>query len=425
MILGQGNQDEQRPSLFQRIGNFFGEDDPNAGSPIDPFANLTRAQRTMLGFSALRDAAASLEGRDSNFFAQSLGGFEQARERERLRAQGEMQNRVGALQALATLNEQMRYNQAFGLPTDPATDALRAALMEAAGLGSGAAPMAGGMPSMPTAGMPATRLPTGPAVMDASGAIVGDIGDEPLSPTAQAALAAGPDVAAPVPAPLAAPAAPSNRISQIDANIAELTRSMTPRIAAGAGVADLQAMIDMLTAERQRLVAGEAAEVTAQEVRLAGEDEARQANYYGNLIGSVINDPALEGVVGRIQGRVDPAGIAGAAMFNENEMDVLSRLDQLGGAAFLQAFESLKGGGQITEIEGLKATQAISRLGQRAVSPQAFRGALRELQQIYANAEARARGQDIPFPEINVEAGRPSAPTISQDDEDILRRYLP
>jgi len=429
MILGQGNQDEQRPSLFQRIGNFFGEDDPNAGSPIDPFANLTRAQRTMLGFSALRDAAASLEGRDSNFFAQSLGGFEQARERERLRTQGEMQNRVGALQALATLNEQMRYNQAFGLPTDPATDALRAALMEAAGLGSGAAPMAGGMPSMPTAGMPATRLPTGPAVMDASGAVVGDIGDEELSPTAQAALAAGPAlVPASVPAQPVAPAVSvpaSGRIAQIDAEIAGLTRSMTPRIAVGAGVADIQATIDMLSTERQRLVAGETAQVAEQEARLAGEDEARQANYYGNLINSVINDPALEGVVGRIQGRVDPAGIAGAAMFNENEMDVLSRLDQLGGAAFLQAFESLKGGGQITEIEGLKATQAISRLGQRAVSPQAFRGALRELQQIYANAEARARGQDIPFPEINVEAGRPSAPTISQDDEDILRRYLP
>jgi hypothetical protein len=412
----------EQPGLFQRIGNFFGADDPNAGQPTDPFANLTRAQRTMLGFSALRDAAASLEGRDSNFFAQSLGGFEQARERERLRTQGEMQNRVGALQALATLNEQMRYNQAFGLPTDPATDALRAALMEAAGLGAGAAPSVtpvfGAMPS--GGGVPAVRPPTGVVYDTASSEV-----PMPYDGAPEPALAAGPDVAAPVPAPLAAPPAPSNRISQIDANIAELTRSMTPRIAAGAGVADLQAMIDMLTAERQRLVAGEAAEVTAQEVRLAGEDEARQANYYGNLIGSVINDPALEGVVGRIQGRVDPAGIAGAAMFNENEMDVLSRLDQLGGAAFLQAFESLKGGGQITEIEGLKATQAISRLGQRAVSPQAFRGALRELQQIYANAEARARGQDIPFPEINVEAGRPSAPTISQDDEDILRRYLP
>ena len=83
----------QQPGLFQRIGNFFGADDPNAGAPTDPFAGLSRAQRTMLGFAALRDAAASLEGRDTDFFAQSLGGFEQARERERLRAQGEFANR--------------------------------------------------------------------------------------------------------------------------------------------------------------------------------------------------------------------------------------------------------------------------------------------------------------------------------------------
>jgi hypothetical protein len=48
----------QQPGLFQRIGNFFGGDDPNAGQPTDPFAGLSRPQRTMLGFAALRDAAA-------------------------------------------------------------------------------------------------------------------------------------------------------------------------------------------------------------------------------------------------------------------------------------------------------------------------------------------------------------------------------
>jgi hypothetical protein len=37
-------------------------------------------------------------------------------------------------------------------------------------------------------------------------------------------------------------------------------------------------------------------------------------------------------------------------------------LDQIGGAAFLTAFETLKGGGQITEVEGEKATNAIARL---------------------------------------------------------------
>ena len=42
--------------------------------------------------------------------------------------------------------------------------------------------------------------------------------------------------------------------------------------------------------------------------------------------------------------------------------DFNRRLGQLEGGAFLQAFERLKGGGQITQIEGEKATQAITRM---------------------------------------------------------------
>jgi hypothetical protein len=231
--------------LFQRIGNFFGSDDPNAGQSTDPFAGLSRAQRTMLGFSALRDAAASLEGRDSNFFAQSLGGFESARERERLREQGATQSRVQALQALATLNEQMRYNQAFGLPADPATDALRSTLMEMAGFGAGSAlgvTLAAG--SMPTTVAPTTRLPTGGAVIDASGAVVGDVGDEPLSPAAQAAMEG---------APVSADGRDFNAERQAIFN------AMQQRMYAGAGVSDLQAQLDNLNAQEAAATAATAA----------------------------------------------------------------------------------------------------------------------------------------------------------------------
>ncbi len=37
-------------------------------------------------------------------------------------------------------------------------------------------------------------------------------------------------------------------------------------------------------------------------------------------------------------------------------------LNQSKGGAFLEAFKALKGGGQITEIEGKKATDAIARM---------------------------------------------------------------
>ena len=41
-----------------------------------------------------------------------------------------------------------------------------------------------------------------------------------------------------------------------------------------------------------------------------------------------------------------------------------NRLKQIQGDAFLKAFESLKGGGAITEIEGQKATQALNRMNE-------------------------------------------------------------
>ena len=42
--------------------------------------------------------------------------------------------------------------------------------------------------------------------------------------------------------------------------------------------------------------------------------------------------------------------------------DFKERFKQIGGQAFLQAFDTLKGGGQITEIEGAKATAALNRM---------------------------------------------------------------
>ena len=44
------------------------------------------------------------------------------------------------------------------------------------------------------------------------------------------------------------------------------------------------------------------------------------------------------------------------------QADFRAYLDQLNGQTFLQAYQALKGGGQITEIEGKKATDAIQRI---------------------------------------------------------------
>lgn len=60
---------------------------------------------------------------------------------------------------------------------------------------------------------------------------------------------------------------------------------------------------------------------------------------------------------------------------------VQSRLDQIGGATFLQAFEALKGGGAITEIEGSKATDSLNRLRNTKQGTPEYRAALAEFRQ--------------------------------------------
>ena len=70
--------------------------------------------------------------------------------------------------------------------------------------------------------------------------------------------------------------------------------------------------------------------------------------------------------------------------------DFDARLNEIKGGAFLQAFESLKGGGQITQIEGDKATQAITRM-ERSQSEREFVAAAREFQDIVRKGLQRAK----------------------------------
>lgn len=108
------------------------------------------------------------------------------------------------------------------------------------------------------------------------------------------------------------------------------------------------------------------------------------ANSILGMIDSLDTDPYLDSMVGPVASRM-PNITADAAR-------VQSKMDQIGGQAFLQAFNSLKGGGQITEIEGQKATQAIARLN-TAQSPADYRQALGELRQIVLTGVQRARQQ--------------------------------
>jgi hypothetical protein len=70
--------------------------------------------------------------------------------------------------------------------------------------------------------------------------------------------------------------------------------------------------------------------------------------------------------------------------------DFYTMLEQVQGGTFMQAFNNLKGAGQITEQEGAKATAAIARLNPRQ-SEEGFNKALMDFDGILAQAQARSQ----------------------------------
>jgi hypothetical protein len=109
-----------------------------------------------------------------------------------------------------------------------------------------------------------------------------------------------------------------------------------------------------------------------------------------NQIDAVLIDPALDGAVGPMQGRI-PSFTGASIGFDQ-------RIKQLQGGAFLQARQMLKGGGQITDYEGQKAEQAIARLSQ-AQTEDDFKLALSDFRQAvndgYAKLEAQYGGGQV------------------------------
>lgn len=72
--------------------------------------------------------------------------------------------------------------------------------------------------------------------------------------------------------------------------------------------------------------------------------------------------------------------------------DFNARLNEIQGGAFLQAFNTLRGGGSITEKEGEKATAAINRMS-TAQSEKEFNIAAREYQDVLRMGIARAKAK--------------------------------
>lgn len=108
------------------------------------------------------------------------------------------------------------------------------------------------------------------------------------------------------------------------------------------------------------------------------------------LIDQIKIDPNLEGVLGRVEGKIPISSWGSLLVFNQDETDLVQLIDNLENSVFLEAFQLLKGGGQITELEGEKAQRAIVNLS-RDRSRGAFVEALNTLQSVINSGLNRAQ----------------------------------
>lgn len=102
-----------------------------------------------------------------------------------------------------------------------------------------------------------------------------------------------------------------------------------------------------------------------------------------------------------------------------DQADFVTRLEQIQGQNFLQAFSDLKGGGAISEVEGLKATNAVARMNRRQKADD-FDKSLDDLEGVVRSGIKNAKQKAGVFDE-----GQPPIPDISASNTGIPRFSSP
>ncbi|ABS68662.1 hypothetical protein Xaut_3433 [Xanthobacter versatilis] len=155
-------------------------------------------------------------------------------------------------------------------------------------------------------------------------------------------------------------------------------------------------------------VAGKAA---AGEVgKAAGQAQAQlpgaegMAKQIGDQIDALASDQYLPYMLGPMASHM-PNVSADAAR-------VQAKMDQLRGGVFLQGYGMLKGGGAITEVEGLKAEQAMARLS-AAQSVDDYKAALGEFKDALTTGLAKLRAQGAMVPGAGQNFGAPGGAQAS------------
>jgi len=116
---------------------------------------------------------------------------------------------------------------------------------------------------------------------------------------------------------------------------------------------------------------GEGTQIVDQRAAIQGV--SNMFNSSKALIAKLYNHPGMAAAIGSI------SGLKPITSFKQDNpaKEFITLHNQLAGKIFLAAFAGLKGGGQITEIEGQKATEALSNVN-RQLDPPAYRNALEQ-----------------------------------------------
>lgn len=110
----------------------------------------------------------------------------------------------------------------------------------------------------------------------------------------------------------------------------------------------------------------------------------RSASFMLDTIKKLEDHPALPRMTG---------WNAFAPNVSEGANQAQALIDQVQGKTFLEAFNSIRGGGAITEAEGAKATAALSRLHNLRVGEQGYKEALADLRDEVASLRDLARNK--------------------------------
>lgn len=182
-----------------------------------------------------------------------------------------------------------------------------------------------------------------------------------------------------------APKAPDLTTTQRDAKAYATDPNVRAYVDRTSPAAQARIDIQRQEADRRRQESEQKAAAEAEKRRLAKDKFTASAKYSIGLIDEIVKHPGLPYAVGASSMLPVIPGTDAASF--------VARLDQLGGRQFLEAFESLKGGGQITQIEGEKATNAIARM-QRSQKEEDFIAAANEFKAIIQQAIDRQQAAE-------------------------------